>query len=176
MGGLVATPLVDRRDAGDPTGPIRECLGGSGMELGMYGLGRMGANMVKRLLRVGTVWWSTTAVRTGAGCAAGAPCRQRRSGTGEPPEPPRVVWLMLPAGEVTETAIEAVSLAGVMLVDGATATTATRCARRSGSGLHYVDVGTSGGIWGVTEGYSLMIGGDEERWRLRPLRDAGARS
>ncbi|NLC57291.1 MAG: decarboxylating 6-phosphogluconate dehydrogenase [Armatimonadetes bacterium] len=148
------------------------------MELGMYGLGRMGANMVKRLLRGGhrVVVYNRSPGPVQAAAAEGAVPTASLQELVSRLEPPRVVWLMLPAGEVTETAIEAVLpllARGDVLVDGANSyykDTLRRAARVKELGLHYVDVGTSGGIWGVTEGYSLMIGGDEEPVaRLRPL-------
>ena len=90
--------------------------------------------------------------------------------------PPRTAWIMVPAGDATDEMIDAllqVLSPGDTLIDGGNsyyADTLTRAARISRQGIHFIDVGTSGGIWGLREGYSMMIGGEEDAVeRLRPL-------
>ena len=94
-------------------------------------------------------------------------------------DPPRVVWVMVPAGDATEQTVRALSEVlspGDVIVDGGNAyykDTVRRGRELARKGLHLVDVGTSGGVWGLTEGYSLMVGGDREVVeRLRPLFEA----
>ncbi len=148
------------------------------MELGMVGLGRMGANMTRRLLRVGhrvavhdaqpkTVAQLAT---EGAIPAVGLPELVHAL------SPPRAVWLMLPAGEVTEQAIA--DLTGLLgpgdtIVDGGNTfykDDIRRAEHLRARGTHYVDQGTSGGVWGLHNGYSLMIGGEKTVVeRLRPV-------
>ena len=89
---------------------------------------------------------------------------------------PRVVWLMVPAGEITDstiTGLMSLLAAGDTIIDGGNSNyrdTQRRAAAVAQHGIHYVDSGTSGGVWGLAEGYSLMIGGDEAVVeRLRPI-------
>jgi 6-phosphogluconate dehydrogenase len=148
------------------------------MELGFYGLGRMGMNMVLRLLRDGhrVVAYNRTQSKVievqdeGAIGAVSVPDMVQKL------EPPRVVWLMLPAGETVERAVaEAAAYlsAGDVLVDGGNSNykdTIRRAVEIKARGLHYVDAGTSGGIWGLAVGYCMMVGGDEESVkRLQPI-------
>jgi 6-phosphogluconate dehydrogenase len=137
------------------------------MNVGFVGLGRMGGSMVTRLVHGGhdVVAFDRTpeavarAERLGARTAASLPALAAALTA------PRVVWLMLPAGEVTESVVH--ELAGVLapgdtVVDGGN-THYKDDVRRAGElgarGLRYVDVGTSGGVWGLEQGYCLMIGG-----------------
>ena len=148
------------------------------MEIGMIGLGKMGMNMAQRLVRGGhsvigtansaaTIKEAETLGITGAPSAAGLVSKLKS---------PRVLWVMVPAGEVTEKVI--LSLIplldkGDIIIDGGNSNykdTMRRSVMLKEHGLHFLDSGTSGGIWGLTEGYSLMIGGDEDVVeRLRPI-------
>jgi 6-phosphogluconate dehydrogenase len=139
------------------------------MRIGMVGLGRMGANMAARLRDgghevVGYAPSGPADVSTIADLVARL-------------DPPRIVWLMVPA-EVTEQVIDEVGAAlqpGDLLVDGGNTRwtlDAPRAARLGARGVGYVDVGVSGGIWGRDEGYGLMAGGpDAEIARLMPIFD-----
>ena len=147
------------------------------MKIGMIGLGRMGANMVRRLRRTGheTVVFDRTAeaveklVQEGAEGAASVPELVERL------ETPRVVWLMVPAGVVDATIAELTPLlaSGDIIVDGGNSyyvDDLRRAAELSTLGLHYVDVGTSGGVFGLERGYCQMIGGKREVVaRLEPV-------
>src|SRR5262249_43888122 len=90
--------------------------------------------------------------------------------------PPRTVWMMLPAGEITEKTVQALAgklASGDVLIDGGNSyfkDDVRRAQELSGKGLHYLDVGTSGGIWGLERGYCLMLGGDKATVeRLDPI-------
>ena len=148
------------------------------MQLGMVGLGRMGGNMAHRLLKAGheIVGYNRSPepvaelVRRG-GTAAGslADLVQRL-------RPPRVLWVMLPAGEATETCVTALAglcAPGDVIVDGGNSRfkdDVRRARALTPRGLHYLDVGTSGGVWGAERGYCLMIGGPAEAVaRLAPV-------
>jgi 6-phosphogluconate dehydrogenase len=138
------------------------------MKLGMVGLGRMGAGMTERLRLDGhEVQTYDPKVESTAGSLAELVSQL---------DPPRAVWLMIPAGEITEAAFK--ELVGLLeredvLVDGGNSY--FRDSQRRGGeaaerGLHFVDVGVSGGIWGLKEGFCLMAGGDTEAIeRLEPI-------
>ena len=148
------------------------------MQLGMIGLGRMGANMTTRLLRGGhdlVVYdRSPEAVQTATdGGARGTTSVADLVGE---LAAPRAVWVMVPSGPPTEETIESLAdmlSQGDTVIDGGNSN--YKDSVRHGEaltrrGLHFVDVGTSGGVWGLKEGYSLMIGGaDEPVEQLRPL-------
>jgi 6-phosphogluconate dehydrogenase len=137
------------------------------VKLGMVGLGRMGAGMTERLQRDGhEVMTYDPKVDSTAG-SLGELVGQL--------EPPRHVWLMIPAGEITESAFR--ELLGLLergdaVVDGGNSNfrdSQRRAAEAAEHGLHFVDVGVSGGIWGLREGFALMAGGDSEPiGRLEP--------
>ena len=141
------------------------------MELAIVGLGRMGANMARRLHRAGhrVVAYNRTHERTeelireegveGAATPAEVVGMLQR---------PRVIWLMVPAGDATEQTMEefaALLTAGDTIVDGGNANfhdTKRRHALMRERGIRYVDAGISGGVWGLTNGYGTMVGGDRE--------------
>jgi 6-phosphogluconate dehydrogenase len=130
------------------------------VQLGMVGLGRMGANMTARLDREGhDVKTYDPNVTSTAGTL-----EELRDQL----DAPRAFWLMVPSGKVTEDSFQSlVSLAaaGDTIVDGGNSNfrdSQRRYAEAKERGVHFVDVGTSGGIWGLKEGYCLMVGGDDE--------------
>ncbi|MGA7181549.1 MAG: decarboxylating 6-phosphogluconate dehydrogenase [Thiobacillaceae bacterium] len=141
------------------------------MQIGIYGLGKMGANMARRLARSGvtpallnrTFQVSEDLAKETGGQACGD-----EQAWIDSLDAPRIAWLMLPAGEVTETAIQTLRpklKAGDILVNGANGyyQDAQRHAKLLGeSGILFMDAGVSGGIWGLENGYALMVGGEEE--------------
>ncbi len=150
------------------------------MELAMIGLGRMGGNMAERLLRGGhrVVGYARHAERLQRilGLNLGAEGVTSFPALVEKLKPPRVLWLMIPAGEAVDQALEQLSTLlgrGDIVIDGGNSyykDAARRAASLAGRGLRFVDVGTSGGIWGLTEGYSMMIGGERDTVEsLRPI-------
>jgi 6-phosphogluconate dehydrogenase len=150
------------------------------MDVGMVGLGKMGANMARRLARGGhRVIAFNRSPETALALATEEPGVSAVTALEELAEqlsPPRAVWIMVPAGDATEEMIDAlldILAPGDTLIDGGNANyrdTQRRAGKIGARGLHFVDVGTSGGIWGLVEGYSLMIGGETQvtEW-LRPL-------
>jgi 6-phosphogluconate dehydrogenase len=139
------------------------------MKLAMMGLGRMGANMASRLLRAGheIVAFDRHAERVQALVAEGAIGAASLEELVEKLEPPRALWLMLPAAAVDSTiaALAPLLARGDVLIDGGNSyyrDDLRRARRLRASGIQYVDVGTSGGIWGKERGYCLMIGGDAD--------------
>lgn len=148
------------------------------MQVGMVGLGRMGASMAARLVRGGhdVVVYDLDDAAVAAVAAQGAQAAASLADLAQRLAPPRVVWVMVPAGDPTEQTL--LALADVMedgdtLVDGGNSNyrdTQRRASVLEQRGLQLVDAGTSGGIWGGSEGYSLMVGGDDAVvTRLRPL-------
>ena len=143
------------------------------MQLGMVGLGRMGGNMVLRLLRAGhdCVAYDRDAKRTQEFDAGEKRSSQKAGSLQELIQKlnkPRAVWVMLPAGQITESTITEIAKsldAGDIIIDGGN-TFFKDDVRRAGElatkKIGYLDVGTSGGVWGLERGYCLMIGGD--RW------------
>jgi len=140
------------------------------MQLGMVGLGRMGGDMVRRLMQGGheVVVYDLSQEAVGKLAADGAKGSSGIADMVGQLSAPRVLWLMLPAGEITgNTVTEALSHLepGDILVDGANSNwedTRARAAEAETQGVHYVDAGTSGGIWGLREGYNLMVGASDE--------------
>ncbi|GEJ58557.1 phosphogluconate dehydrogenase (NAD(+)-dependent, decarboxylating) [Anaeromyxobacter diazotrophicus] len=140
------------------------------MQIGMYGLGRMGANMARRLARRGhaPVVWNITPEPFAELAAEGAVVASSLADLVARLTAPRTVWLMLPAGAPTERAVEELSALlapGDALVDGGNTfykDDVRRAEQLRARGLHYLDVGTSGGVWGLERGYCLMIGGPAE--------------
>ncbi len=144
------------------------------MRLGMVGLGRMGAGMARRLLRAGheVVVHDLSRDAMAALVADGAEARDSVDAVVDALEAPRVVWVMVPAGRPTDTAIRTAAArmdAGDVVIDGGNSDhrdTITRSAALLDDGVHLLDVGTSGGVWGLDEGYCLMAGGDPQAYAL----------
>jgi len=145
------------------------------MKLGLAGLGKMGGNMARRLRRGGidVVGFNRAAAVTDAlaaetGLIAAHSLEQLIAALPSP----RVLWLMLPAGDATEqTILRALPLLarGDVLVDGANSfykDSMRRAALAESAGVHYVDAGVSGGIWGLENGYALMVGGSRQAFAL----------
>ncbi len=140
------------------------------MDIGMIGLGRMGLNMVTRLLRGGhrvvAHDLNADAVRSAEG--QGAVGARSLDDLVSSLTPPRVVWVMVPAGDSTEKTVASVAgrlAPGDVVVDGGNSNykdSMRRAASLGEKGLLFVDAGTSGGVWGLAEGYSLMVGGTPE--------------
>jgi 6-phosphogluconate dehydrogenase len=148
------------------------------MQLGMIGLGRMGANMVRRLMRGGhtcVVWdVSPDSIKKLAG--EGATGSDSLADFIAKLDKPRAVWIMVPAGDATEKTVKDLSAAmetGDTIIDGGNSyfkDDVRRARMLSEKGINYVDVGTSGGVWGLDRGYCMMIGGPEETVRrLDPI-------
>jgi len=148
------------------------------MQLGIVGLGRMGGNIARRLMRNGHQVVvndrNQTAIDTLAG--EGAQGATDLPGLVQQLARPRAVWVMLPAGEATEQTIAQLAGlldAGDVIIDGGNSfykDDIRRAASLIERGLHYVDVGTSGGVWGLERGYCMMIGGEKPIVeRLDPL-------
>ena len=148
------------------------------MQLGMIGLGRMGMNMVRRLLRGGhkVIAYNRTPDKTREAVKEGAKGAYSLEEVVAALKPPRIVWLMLPAGKPTDEHIEHLRpllSRGDILVEGGNSfyKDDLRHARKlKPFGIHYLDAGVSGGIWGLKIGYCLMIGGERKIFRyLEPL-------
>jgi 6-phosphogluconate dehydrogenase len=143
------------------------------MELGMIGLGRMGANMVRRLLRAEhrCVVYDVKPEARSALAKEGADAADSLDALVQQLTPPRAVWLMLPAALVDDQISHLAPLLspGDLIIDGGNThypDDIRRAAALSSSGLHYVDVGTSGGVRGLERGYCLMIGGEDKAVEL----------
>ncbi|HTV52454.1 MAG TPA: decarboxylating 6-phosphogluconate dehydrogenase [Steroidobacteraceae bacterium] len=147
------------------------------MQLGMIGLGRMGANMVRRLIRAG----HECAVFDRSAQAVAELAKERASGSGSMAElvrklaAPRAVWLMVPAAAVDDSVAQLAPLLdkGDTIIDGGNSyyiDDIRRAKQLAARGIHYVDVGTSGGVWGLERGYCMMIGGEPDVvQRLDPI-------
>ena len=151
------------------------------MQLGIVGLGRMGGNIARRLMKAGheVTVYDRNAETVALLATEGAKPAQALGDLVQQLIPPRAIWVMLPAGDPTESTIGA--LADLVekddiLIDGGNTffkDDVRRARMLRGKGIHYVDVGTSGGIWGPERGYCLMIGGDKEIVdHLDPIFDA----
>lgn len=140
------------------------------MQLGMVGLGRMGGNMVRRLMRAGheCVVFDLDAHSVRSLTADGAVGAESLAGLVEALKPPRAIWIMLPAAVVDNILdqLRGYLEPGDMLIDGGNThyiDDIRRARELATEGLHYLDVGTSGGVWGLERGYCLMIGGESEQ-------------
>jgi len=151
------------------------------MQLGFIGLGKMGANMVHRIHRdsdhrVVAFDFSEDAVKEAEGHgASGAGSLEELVGR---LEAPRTVWIMVPSGDATQQTVDKLAElldGGDTIVDGGNSKWTddkARAEQLKPSGIHYVDVGTSGGVWGISVGYCMMVGGpDEAVARLSPILD-----
>ena len=140
------------------------------MKIGMIGLGRMGATIVRRLLRGGheAVVWDRNEEAIAALAAEGAIAATSFEDMHAKLDQPAVFWVMLPAGKPTHDTIEALSALaepGTIIIDGGNTFYKDDIARAkhlTEKGIRYVDVGTSGGVWGLERGYCMMIGGDKD--------------
>ena len=159
------------------------------MDIGMIGLGKMGANMAQRLVQGGhrVVGFDPNAdARKALQDNGGEPVESLDALVGKL-KAPRAVWMMVPAGDITDRTVDGlVPLLGAddTIIDGGNANykdTLRRAERVAGKHIHYVDCGTSGGVWGLDVGYGMMIGGEQEtveRLRgvfetLAPAKDKG---
>lgn len=139
------------------------------MELGMIGLGRMGGNIVRRLMRHGhsCAVYDTNADAVQQLGLEGAHASADLAALVKQLSRPRAVWVMLPAGAITEAAVTALGdllEPGDCIIDGGNSNykdDVRRAQTLAPKGVHYIDVGTSGGVWGLERGYCLMIGGDK---------------
>lgn len=139
------------------------------MRIGMVGLGRMGANMSERLVRTGhqVVGYDRSADAVAAVAGRGATPATSLAGLVNALDAPRVVWFMLPAAVTSAAIDEAAALLqpGDIVVDGGNGhyhEDIRRAEQLAGRGIHHVDAGVSGGVWGLDRGYCLMMGGDDE--------------
>jgi len=148
------------------------------MEIGFIGLGRMGGNMTRRLIAGGhaVVAWDRAADAVRQAAAGGARASSSLDDLVSRLQRPRTVWVMVPAGDATEQTIEALASRldeGDVVIDGGNThfkDDVRRARTLRAHGIHYVDVGTSGGIWGLERGYCLMIGGAPDTVeRLMPV-------
>ncbi|HXQ49397.1 MAG TPA: decarboxylating 6-phosphogluconate dehydrogenase [Thermoplasmata archaeon] len=148
------------------------------MKVGMVGLGKMGGNMTVRLVRGGhqVVGYARTPAVVDAVVQQGAAGASSLADLVRQLAPPRVVWLMIPSGppvDQTLAQLRPLLSPGDLIVDGGNSyyrDSLRRAALITGWGFRFVDVGTSGGIWGLTEGYSMMVGGaDADVEQIRPI-------
>jgi 6-phosphogluconate dehydrogenase len=148
------------------------------MELAMIGLGKMGLNMATRLARGGhrVVGYARTDATVEEAVRLGAEGAHSLEEVVSKLNAPRIVWVMVPAGQVTDDTIEKLSNLlsnGDIVIDGGNSNykdSVRHAAMLEPKGIDFVDCGTSGGIWGLTEGYSLMIGGQAEAVeKMRPV-------
>jgi len=136
------------------------------MQLGMIGLGRMGANMVRRLMRGGheCVVWDVSADNVKKLADEGAMGAGSLDDLIAKLKQPRAIWIMVPAGEATEKTVNDLAQrldSGDIIIDGSNSNfkdDARRAKALKDKGINYVDVGTSGGVWGLERGYCMMIG------------------
>src|SRR6187551_3226145 len=143
------------------------------MQLAMIGLGRMGGNMVQRLLQGGhdVVVYDRSADAVKPHVAMGASAAKDLADLSARLKAPRVVWIMVPAGAPVESTIDQLLPAlarGDIIIDGGNSNfkdSVRRAAKVKERGLEFIDAGTSGGIWGLTVGYCLMIGASPEAFR-----------
>jgi len=141
------------------------------MQIGVVGLGRMGANISRRLMKAGhstVVWDDNQAAVAGLGNEGATGATGLKDLADKLTGPPKAVWVMLPHGKITEDTID--TLAGLLskgdiIIDGGNTyykDDIRRGKALAARGLKYIDVGTSGGVWGLQRGYCMMIGGDAD--------------
>jgi len=144
------------------------------MKIGLIGLGRMGGNIARRLMRGGheVVVFDMNANAVQALADGGAAAATSLEDMAAKLDSPAIYWVMLPAGVPTETTIETLAAqarAGDIVIDGGNSfykDDVRRAKQLRDKGLHYIDVGTSGGVWGLERGYCMMIGGDDAIVRM----------
>jgi 6-phosphogluconate dehydrogenase len=151
------------------------------MQIGFVGLGRMGGNMVHRILRDSdneVIAFDPSADARSAAEGNGAGTAASLEELVSKLSPPRMVWLMVPAGKITEdsiTTLKPLLETGDTIIDGGNTNwhdDKRRAAELDELGIHYIDVGTSGGVWGLQEGYCMMVGGHQHSVeRLAPILD-----
>jgi 6-phosphogluconate dehydrogenase len=148
------------------------------MQMAMIGLGRMGMNMAKRLLKGGhqVIAYNRTPDKTEQLATQGAIGAYTLFEVAEKLAAPRIVWLMLPAGTIVDdhiTQLTNILSAGDIVIDGGNSfykDDPRRAQHLAEKNIHFMDVGVSGGIWGLTVGYCMMIGGQEEIYQyLEPI-------
>jgi 6-phosphogluconate dehydrogenase len=148
------------------------------MQIGMIGLGRMGGNMARRLMRGGhqVVAYDMSADNVAKLAGEGAAGTSTLADFVAKLTPPRTAWVMVPAGDATEKTVMALAnllQAGDAIIDGGNSyfkDDVRRAKLLAPKGIHYLDVGTSGGVWGIERGYCLMIGGPSQAaQRLDPI-------
>jgi 6-phosphogluconate dehydrogenase len=147
------------------------------MQLGMIGLGRMGANLTRRLMRDGhdMVVWNRDPKPIAQLASEGAVGAETPADLVAKLDPPRAVWVMVPAAVTGQVVADVAALldSGDTIIDGGNSyyrDDIARAAELSAKGIHYVDVGTSGGVFGLERGYCLMIGGEDDVVsRLEPI-------
>ncbi|HSP19447.1 MAG TPA: decarboxylating 6-phosphogluconate dehydrogenase [Myxococcaceae bacterium] len=148
------------------------------MQIGMIGLGRMGGNMVRRLMKDGhsCVVYDRGADAVGALVKEGATGARSLQELVSKLQKPRAVWVMVPSGAPTEETVQSLATlleAGDTIIDGGNSffkDDVRRSKEVGRKGVHYVDAGTSGGVWGVERGYCLMVGGPKEAvQRIEPV-------
>ena len=141
------------------------------MQIGVVGLGRMGANISRRLMRAGhstVVWDANAAAVDGLGQDGATGAANLADLVAKLSDGPKTVWIMLPHGKITEDTIDALSGMlgkGDIIIDGGNTyykDDVRRGQTLAAKGIRYLDVGTSGGVWGLERGYCLMIGGDTD--------------
>jgi 6-phosphogluconate dehydrogenase len=140
------------------------------MQIGVIGLGKMGANITRRLQRDGhhCVVFDTNSASIKTLVAEGAEGADTIQAMVKALSPPRAIWLMLPAGEITENTVNDLAklmIPGDILIDGGNSfykDDVRRAKTLAATGIHYVDVGTSGGVWGLERGFCMMIGGETD--------------
>ena len=148
------------------------------MDVAMVGLGRMGGNMARRLLRGGhrVVVWNRTYAKAEELGAEGAEPVKELTDVVKALQAPRAIWIMLPYGDATQAAIDELTPLldeGDILIDGGNSPfqhDIERGAQLAAKGIRYLDAGTSGGVWGLEVGYCLMVGGDKSAFDvIEPL-------
>lgn len=151
------------------------------MKMGMIGLGKMGGNMAERLVRAGheVTGYALNMETVESAAKKGIKGMSSLADLISELDPPRVVWIMVPAGKPVDSVIEEmIDLLepGDLVIDGGNSNyrdTLRRSALLAGSGIEMVDCGTSGGVWGLKEGYSMMVGGSREAVeKLSPIFEA----